>query len=233
MQTCFEIPGGNWGWMTKRKGKVRRGEERREERRGEVRREEKRGKEKWGEEKRGEERRWEERKKIKWQDWNEEWKWKQKAVRSCVSWNLFPGAEPIFNTSTQLHAALLSELLFQFDCDWTSTLTTSYILRCAIILINNPVLIISNLISFMVSKANSSSFFNTEKVTLMPTAPPSLALFPRKFSFQRLFALRLFQSFAVLWILCILSPSFLKWTTFHVFHLMPPLILHRMVIASL
>lgn len=105
----------------------------------------------------------------------------------------------------------MSELLFQFDCDWTSTLTTSYILQCAIILINNPVLIISNLISFMVSKANSSSFFNTEKVTLMPTAPPSLALFPRKFSFQRLFALRLFQSFAVLWILCILSPSFLKW----------------------
>lgn len=132
---------------------------------------------------------------------------------------------------------LLFELLSQFDCDWTSTFTTSYILQCAVILINNLVLIISNLVSFIVSKANSSSFFNAEKVTLMPTVPPSLALFPSKFSFQRLFALKLFQNFAVLWILCILSPSFLKWDCswdhLPVLHLMLPLKLHRMVIVSL
>lgn len=154
-----------------------------------------------------------------------------------VSCNLFLGTEPIFNT-TWLHVALLSELLFQFDCDWTFTFTTSYILQCAVILINNLVLIISNLISFIDSKANSSSSFQhweSDSDAHCTSLPGTL--FPSKFSFQRLFALRLFQSFAVLWILCILSPSFLKWDCswdhLPVLHLMLPLKMHRMVIVSL
>lgn len=72
-----------------------------------------------------------------------------------------------------------------------------------------------NLAAFMASKGNFSSPFCTEHVYSVLAAhpsplPPYYALSPCNLSFLRLFALRHFQSFAVLWTLCSLFSSFLK-----------------------